>query len=391
MKNKCNEVFNKLSLKGQVVVVAGRPSSGKTKFASQIIKNHYVPDNKNVYYCSIEQISENLKESYFQNFESNDNNLYINDDYNCKFQHIESFILSKKIDLVVVDYIQLMKKLDKNYDQYIVTAKELAIKYGVSFLILSQLNRDHELHWINKDNPSIDKIFTITTERDMSNKIEKIDSWYRSTSSQYELDIPEKISLLPFIEDKYINSTAVRIMHVGVNAYIGESDWGNTKEERWRDWARNDEHRFHKWMTQNSSAFNFETCSYKTNLIKIYLSSKLGKTVKDIPEDVFKLSENLFREEIKLLNDLKLLPHIILCYGLAAWNGVWPMMFESFKAEDIRKHRAFSTQVGDDKLLVFRITHHSHYNQQSKENQINANKIMEEYKDEIKNLIEVLK
>ena len=213
----------------------------------------------------------------------------------------------------------------------------------------------------------------------------KIDKWYRENAERYDLpnsEIPHRVPLLPFVDENYFESDSLKVMHLGINAYVGERDWADAKEDSWRGWARNDRYKFHKWMSKNQAAFsNFSSASYRTNLVKIFLPASTGKIATDVSQKILDKSQELLKDEIKLLQHLQVLPDIILCYGRKAWDGMWPIMFNNFNAKDLAKHRAFTAFIESKEVHVFQISHSS-----SRRRRVDAYKIVGEYREKIMKL-----
>ncbi|MDY0218956.1 MAG: replicative DNA helicase [Candidatus Cloacimonas acidaminovorans] len=163
---------------GQLVILAGRPSMGKTALALQIMKNVAIRQGKTVIFYSIEQSNEEILSrllaqkgiysmdeifglkmtkreiaSYLQSLENS--NIYLNDYGKIKTSDIrnEINIMKKrgiKPDLLIIDYLQLLtsERIYKSkYEEVSAISRDMKIlakDLRVPILILSQLNRDLE-------------------------------------------------------------------------------------------------------------------------------------------------------------------------------------------------------------------------------------------------------
>jgi len=168
--------------RGSVIVIAGRPSMGKTSLATQISKNVAQTNNLPVCYFSLEQSKDQLsyrfitmelgieaarlrtgrlQEDEWSLLGKEIKNLekfpvFICDKGSIKVKEI--FSKSKKIKakygngelgLIVVDYIQMMdgpnkESRDKELSKIVLDLKEMAKALNVPVVLMSQLSRDIE-------------------------------------------------------------------------------------------------------------------------------------------------------------------------------------------------------------------------------------------------------
>lgn len=169
---------------GELIIIAGRPSMGKTSFAINIIYNAIINTNCNAYIFSLEMsreeildklisLSSNITLHKIQSKDINEHNwsaihktcnmltqgnLYINDEGNASIEYIKSQCGNHSVreTLIVIDYLQLIKlnnESTENRSQQIGTItrelKLLAKRTKSPIITLSQLNRKIE-NRINK-------------------------------------------------------------------------------------------------------------------------------------------------------------------------------------------------------------------------------------------------
>ncbi|MGX7582816.1 DnaB-like helicase C-terminal domain-containing protein [Candidatus Vidania fulgoroideorum] len=167
--------------KGELIIIAGRPSSGKTSFSLNIFENIYFRYKKPVLFCSLEMPKEQIlikiissisgvetkkiKKKDYNKIEKKKilrsiniikkSKIYISEcgNYNFSFikKNIKELILKhKKISLIVIDYLQLIqiKKNKENRNNEIskisMYFKRISIIYKVPIILISQLNRSLE-------------------------------------------------------------------------------------------------------------------------------------------------------------------------------------------------------------------------------------------------------
>jgi replicative DNA helicase len=168
--------------RGELIIIAGRPSMGKTTFAMNIAENMAISgDKKTILIFSMEMPAEalsmrmlsslgkinhqNLRQGKLNdsdwasiNFvykKLNETNLFINDLSSLTPLELRSFSRrvardQNKLDLIVVDYLQLMRlpnfkgnKVDE-ITEITRSLKAIAKELSVPLIALSQLNRDVE-------------------------------------------------------------------------------------------------------------------------------------------------------------------------------------------------------------------------------------------------------
>lgn len=131
--------------KGQISIIAGRPSTGKTSLAISICIN-LAQNGEKTLFVSLELSTEQIKERFFNNdkIKNLEKSITIDDTRYISISFLLSEIESTKANYVIIDYIQLMSS-DKNELKKIFTElTRIASDNNVSILLLSQLSRHVE-------------------------------------------------------------------------------------------------------------------------------------------------------------------------------------------------------------------------------------------------------
>lgn len=174
---------------GNLIIIAGRPSIGKTSFAINIAYNVFFYQQASICLFSLEMSTSEIVNKFLSiscevNFNQKnilklntkqwqhiisicqklmENNIYVNDTSNITVSYIEKITedlnKKKKIKLLIIDYLQLIEFVQTNHDKlnrsqelgYITRRlKLLSQLLQLPIIILSQLNRNIEVR-SNKD------------------------------------------------------------------------------------------------------------------------------------------------------------------------------------------------------------------------------------------------
>lgn len=163
--------------KGDLVILAARPSVGKSSVMLEIARNAAIKSNQNIVIFSLEMSKEQILDrllslqseinlmdirmgqltdiSAFQNAASElmETDIYIDDTPGLHINEIKSKVrklnMKHKVDLILVDYLQLVQGSNKDNRALEVTEisqglKNLAREIGTPVIALSQLNRSLE-------------------------------------------------------------------------------------------------------------------------------------------------------------------------------------------------------------------------------------------------------
>lgn len=139
--------------KSSISVFASRPAMGKSSLAFKIASN-VLKNNKNVLYISLENTEENIVKRIINN-KTIPNNLYvfalkvIDESFSVLDCIYDACNAIPSLDLIIIDYYQLIDETNFNEKLVISKLKELDNKYNIHIMILSNLPRNIETR-INK-------------------------------------------------------------------------------------------------------------------------------------------------------------------------------------------------------------------------------------------------
>lgn len=156
------DFFIKKVQTGSIITIGGRPAMGKTEFALSIV-NYLLSINKNVSYFNLDTSigilinrlianKTNLpvndiknKQIVLQKLQQdldfyNDKKLNIINKLNLSIEDLEDAIKEDLPEIVVIDYIQLLKITNRDID-IIQEIKRIAIENNLIVIILSQISR----------------------------------------------------------------------------------------------------------------------------------------------------------------------------------------------------------------------------------------------------------
>ena len=169
--------------KGNLYLIGGRPSQGKTSFAITLLKKCCMERAGHAVFVSLEFSAENLQKRMHFN---NPSRIHIQACPQLCVREIESFAdkiskslqgQGKHLDLIVIDYLQLLCVSDTRKDRpqamkdILVELDSLAKKLNVAIVVFSQLNRS------NKDISDLEDAPILTDFRELSEDLLKLFLW----------------------------------------------------------------------------------------------------------------------------------------------------------------------------------------------------------------------
>jgi len=141
----------------------------------------------------------------------------------------------------------------------------------------------------------------------------------------------------PFIGEAFrtADPTLLRVLAVGINAYLAPDDLGKTQPESFAAWVRERRHHFYPRATNaaltlaeslasSSRLFEGRTVKgldslYLTNAVKTFLPHGTGRWATQVAREVFDEHHSTWLEELTLLERRGVFPDVIVVFGRPWW------------------------------------------------------------------------
>lgn len=159
----------------------------------------------------------------------------------------------------------------------------------------------------------------------------------------YDRHAPRQIH--PFIGATFRSPQDVdlRIVAVGINAYVAPRDEPRLSPSWFAGWFRNQSHRYQRAVWRDlevlgraltAKPFRLATqrfagmaSIYLTNAVKVYLPEAEGKRAYQLAPEHFERHLDQWRDELDAMAELDVLPHVIVIIG----EPFWPFACDAFR------------------------------------------------------------
>jgi len=163
-------------------------------------------------------------------------------------------------------------------------------------------------------------------------------SFLNQVSSLYSR---EPHHILPFVGSAFkdAQSGLLRVVVVGINTYVSSKDWeaaGRPTGATWfSGWFANGEHRFYPRVKREAHELTSGLTErqmfggrvvdplesyYATNAIKVHVQEARGKQAHQITNEMFNQHTATWRQELDLMAEHGVLPHVIAIVGKPFWG-----------------------------------------------------------------------
>jgi len=160
--------------------------------------------------------------------------------------------------------------------------------------------------------------------------------------------------ILPFVGRAFSipSRTDLRVLTIGINAYISPKDWHperNQPHPEWlRGWFANGRHRFDRRVLKDATelarqlvpvvpafaglGFAGRDSIFHTNAIKVYVPEAKGKHAHQLEDADFERHVPQWHDELRMMSDAGVLPHLVLVFGGPFWRYAWPAFHPAHQA-----------------------------------------------------------
>lgn len=147
--------------------------------------------------------------------------------------------------------------------------------------------------------------------------------------------------LQPFIGEAFesADAGALRLMTIGINAYLSEDDWPRQSPEWFAGWFNEGRHKFDRTVAKDAGAIasalaggasRFAGLTYRgkenvfhTNAVKDYLPESKGKRSDQVAREDFERHVPTWHAELEIMAKYGVLPHVIIVFGRPFWEWAW--------------------------------------------------------------------
>lgn len=147
--------------------------------------------------------------------------------------------------------------------------------------------------------------------------------------------------LHPYIGEAFASAEpeALRVMTIGINAYISEPEWLRQKPEWFAGWFAEGRHPFDRKVAEDASAianalvdgarpfaglsFRGKENFFHTNAVKAYLPAAVGKRSDQVASVEYERHVPTWHAELDIMAKFGVLPHVVIVFGRPFWEHAW--------------------------------------------------------------------
>lgn len=153
----------------------------------------------------------------------------------------------------------------------------------------------------------------------------------------------------PFIGRAFEDAEAgaLRVMTIGINAYLNSADWQNQKPGWFAAWFDEGKHPFDRAVARDAStvasslvadsrlfpglAFRGKASIFHTNAIKTYLPEAIGKRSDQISPQRYVGHRATWHAEFEIMARHGVLPHVVIVFGRPFWEWAWQAFHRQYR------------------------------------------------------------
>lgn len=147
--------------------------------------------------------------------------------------------------------------------------------------------------------------------------------------------------IAPFIGDSFANGDprALRVMTIGINAYLSEADWAQQHPEWFSGWFKDGRHKFDRTVAADATTIAnalagrgpyFSALAYRgkenifhTNAVKFYMPESRGKRSDQVMRQDYERCVPTWHAELDVMAKHGVLPHVVIVFGRPFWEWAW--------------------------------------------------------------------
>lgn len=171
--------------------------------------------------------------------------------------------------------------------------------------------------------------------------------------------------LHPFIGEAFesAQSGALRLMTIGINAYLSEADWSGQNPDWFAGWFKEARHKFDRVVAEDASAiasvlvsgsvftgltFRGRENIFHTNAVKEYLPATRGKRSDQVTRQDFERHVPTWHAELDIMAKHGVLPHVVIVFGRPFWEWAWKAFHPSSRPSSTHlKVHGFANASGE--------------------------------------------
>jgi hypothetical protein len=144
----------------------------------------------------------------------------------------------------------------------------------------------------------------------------------------------------PFIGETFASGepSTLRVMTIGINAYLSADDWLRQDPEWIAGWFREGRHQFDRRVAEAAATIGraLETSEcfaglryegkaniFHTNAVKAFLPESEGKRSDQVAPQQFEAFASTWHAELDLMARHGVLPHVVIVFGRPFWEWAW--------------------------------------------------------------------
>ena len=139
--------------------------------------------------------------------------------------------------------------------------------------------------------------------------------------------------IVPFVGEGFTAPSAdrLRVMCVGINAYVSARDWDRTPPESFAGWIERTTYKFGRAVLRDASIvgeaitrggalfhhlrYAGHPSLYVTNAVKVYVPEEAGKRADQLGECDYERHVGQWQDELRTMRAHGVLPHVIVIFG----------------------------------------------------------------------------